>query len=82
MIFGIKNLKWNFFQYYIFFNIYTSMTKDLLKRTIDVLEQMRLTELVQIDDGVKLLIDLKKEYELYNYNFANISCEQQSLLHI
>jgi hypothetical protein len=56
------------------------MTSDLLKRTINVLEQIHLSDLMRIEDGMKLLIDLRKENESYNYNFANISFEIPSLL--
>jgi len=57
------------------------MTTDLLKRTIDVLEQIRLTDLMVIDDGLKVLEELKREYYSSNYHFVNhISFELPSLL--
>jgi hypothetical protein len=57
------------------------MTKDLLKRTIDVLEQMRLTDLMQINGAQEVLQDLKKEYYSSSYHFINsITFELPSLL--
>jgi hypothetical protein len=57
------------------------MTKDLLKRTIDVLEQVRLTDLMQIEDAQKVLVELKREYHISNYHFVNnVSFELPSLL--